>query len=125
MNRIYAIARGAVAGVWFYHGLVPKLIVRHPDEAAPLLDAGFSAARAAGMVRAAGVAEIAMAILLLVFWRWRGGFWVTIVLMAVALAGVAFTTPRLLGMAFNPVSLNLSMIALSAIGLQASTRTGA
>lgn len=120
MKTIHAIARTAIASIWFYHGLVPKLMVRHVDEFTPLLNSGFSEVQAARMVTLAGWAEIAMAVAMVAFWRWRGGYWVTITLMIAALVGVAVTTPRLLGMAFNPFSLNLAMIALSAIGLIAS-----
>ncbi len=122
MKAIYLVARGTVSAIWFYHGLVPKLLYKHPDEYAPLLASGFSPESAEWMVKAAGVAEIAAAAALLLFWRVRIGFWITIVLMAAALVSVAFTSPHLLVAAFNPVSLNLSMIALSAIGLLSSPK---
>lgn len=117
LNRIYAICRITVSFIWFYHGLVPKLLFKHVDEYTPLWAAGFSDLSAEWMVRMAGIAEIGMAIALLLFWRARSLFWVTIGLMGVALIGVAAASPRMLYAAFNPVSLNLSMMALSAIGL--------
>lgn len=121
MKSIYTIARVTVSGIWFYHGFVPKLLFKHPDEFAPILDSGFTPAQAAHLVTAAGILEISMAFILLIFWRSRIPFWVTIGLMVLALVSVSFTTPRLLYAAFNPVSLNLSMIALSVIGLRASS----
>ena len=117
IGRTHAIARLALAAVFFYHGLVPKLLFDHPDEAAPLLDGGFSPEEAWRLVRAAGIGEILFAAVLLVAWRSAWPLIVTIVLMIVALVGVATTTPRLLVAAFNPVSLNLCVIALAAIDL--------
>ncbi|MDP7236482.1 MAG: hypothetical protein QGI34_07095 [Candidatus Latescibacteria bacterium] len=32
-SRIYALCRCMVAFVWIYHGLAPKLIFQHEDEA--------------------------------------------------------------------------------------------
>ena len=53
-----------------------------------------------------GCAEIAMAILVLATWRWRGMFVVQAVLMVAALVGVAIRSPAYLTHAFNPVTLN-------------------
>jgi hypothetical protein len=39
-RRIHSIARGGLAVIFVYHGLVPKLLVHHPDEIAMLKDSG-------------------------------------------------------------------------------------
>lgn len=112
---VHALARMTLAFIWVYHGLVPKLIVMHPDELLPLLNAGFSQPLAALGVAAAGLAEIVFGLALLVFWNYRPLLLASIPLMLLALLGVGITAPELLTAAFNPVTLNLSVIALSLI----------
>jgi uncharacterized membrane protein YphA (DoxX/SURF4 family) len=114
-SLVYCIARLTVAFVWLYHGLVPKLIFHHPDELLPLLQGGFSGDAAHAVVNIAGVLEVTLGLALLVWWRSRRLLLLTIALMLFALVGVAFTAPTLLVAAFNPVTLNLSMIALAVI----------
>lgn len=114
---VYAICRLMVAFVWIYQGLVPKLLFANPDEGVMLADAGWSAESIFAAVRWAGFAEIAFGVLLIVAWRVRTLFAMTVVLMFVALAFVGMESPRYLSAAFNPVTLNLSMVALSVIGL--------
>jgi DoxX-like family len=114
------MARLGVAGVFLWHGLVPKLVFRHPDEAAMLTDAGISAATAAMGVTAAGVGEVALGVLLIVFWRWRAPLFVVMALMAMAVVLVGWHSPRFLVSAFNPVTLNGCVVVLSAIALVTS-----
>lgn len=117
--RIHALSRAAVAFVWIYHGLVPKLIFRDPVESEALVAGGFDVETSARLVAAAGWVEFVFGLLVLAFWRSRWPLIGTIALMAAALVGVTATVPHQLVGAFNPVSLNLLMIALSAVGLLA------
>jgi hypothetical protein len=82
-----------------------------------LAGAGWSAESIIAAVRWAGIAEIAFGVLLIVAWRVRTLFAMTIALMLVAIAFVGVESPRYLSAAFNPITLNLAMVALSAIGL--------
>ncbi len=111
-SLIYALARMAVVFVWLWHGLVPKLLCHHHDEQRMLRDAGVST----GVLPWFGGAEVAFGVVGLVFWRWRAYLAVTAGVMAVALAGVALRSPEYLTAAFNPVTLNLSVFALSVGG---------
>ena len=113
----YALSRLGLVFVFVWHGLVPKLIVRHEDEFLMLTEGGVSVASAETGVLVAGILEIALGLALLVLWRSRALLWTSIGLMVVALAGVGISAPRFLGHAFNPVTLNLCVIALAAIGL--------
>jgi hypothetical protein len=117
---IHAVARLCIAFVFLYHGLVPKLLYRHPTELAILLDAGLPASAAAMALVLIGLAEVAFAGVILAAWRTRWPFVATVVLMLGALAGVAHNSPGTLPAAFNPVTLNLSMAALAVIGWAAS-----
>jgi uncharacterized membrane protein len=113
----YAVSRVALSLVFIWHGLVPKLITRHEDEFLMLTEGGVSVDAASTGVLIAGIAEIALGLTLLILWRSRALLWLSIVLMLVALIGVAVSSPRFLGHAFNPVTLNLCVVALAAVGL--------
>jgi peptidoglycan/LPS O-acetylase OafA/YrhL len=70
-------------------------------------------------VALAGTLEVCFGILVLLLWKSRWPLWVTILLMMLALVGVAVSSPEYLTGAFNPVTLNLSVAALAAIALLA------
>jgi uncharacterized membrane protein YphA (DoxX/SURF4 family) len=111
-------ARLTIAAVWFWHGLIPKLLFRNADELTMLREAGLSAR----WLTWVGMAEILIGILVLCTWRRRSVLLVNAVLMVVATIVVAFWSAEYLTAAFNPVSLNLSVCALSVIGWIASAR---
>jgi len=119
-SLVYATARLAVAGVFLWHGLVPKLLFGHADEAVMITDAGVDAITARLGVTAAGIGEILLGILLIVWWRSRTLLAGVIALMAAAIVLVGWFSPRFLVSAFNPVTLNACVIALSAIALLSS-----
>lgn len=119
-SAIHALARLTLASVWLYHGLVPKLILHHPDELAMLTQAGLSAGAAQVAVRLVGGAEVAFGLLLLFGWRSRRLLLANIPLMLLALASVARSSPQYLVAAFNPLTLNLSVIALALAAYLAS-----
>ena len=108
----YTAARLAIIVVWGYHGAVPKLLFHDHDELALLAAQRLSAA----WLPFAGAAELALALLGPVLWRWQGYFVFTAVLMLLALGAVAFSAPAYLTHAFNPLTLNLSVAALCAAG---------
>lgn len=113
----YAVCRGAIAFVWFYHGLIPKLLYLHEDELAMNMAIGLSHAGAARMATIGGALEIVMAIVVLVFWRQRWPLLLTASAMVGLLAFVILVQPGLLGAAFNPVTTNVTVLALSVVGL--------
>jgi hypothetical protein len=106
--------------VFLWHGLVPKLLFRNPDEAAMLMDAGVGDAAAALGVTAAGIGEVVLAGAILVFWRSRTLLMLVVALMLAAIILVAWHSPRFVTAAFNPVTLNWSVVALAAIALVTS-----
>jgi len=113
----YGISRLTVAFIWIYHGLIPKLLFDHRDESAMLLAHGVSAGGVRGLIVAAGVAEVAFGLLVLIAWRARIFLVLTIIAMIVALVSVAVGSPDILVAAFNPVTLNVAVIALATIAL--------
>lgn len=116
---IHGVARGAVAAVWVYQGVAPKLLGPHPDELNLIQQAGISEAYAAPCAQALGGVEVAFGLLMLVAFHRRWPLLLTVVLMIAATVGVAVHSPSYLSAAFNPVSLNLAVIALASIGLLA------
>jgi DoxX-like family len=113
----HACARTTVALVFAYHGLVPKLLIRDADEIAMLQDAGVPSDWLPTALSAAGFAELAFAFVLLLFWRHRWPSVACLVLMLAATVAVIAFSPRYLGAAFNPLTLNLSVAALSLLDL--------
>jgi hypothetical protein len=118
LSVIHASARVAIALIWLWQGLVPKLLYNHADERSMMAASHLPA----GLVPFVGVAEIAIAAWAILSWRSRSFFAFNIIAMVAALANVAISSPSYLVAAFNPVTLNLAMIALSAIGYVASAK---
>jgi uncharacterized membrane protein YphA (DoxX/SURF4 family) len=115
---VHIIARAAVGFVWLYHGAIPKLIFQHPDELRIMHEAGVSVESAPAMIQIIGCAEVLVGLSLLVGIpppRWV--FILTIVFGVGTTIGVAVQSPHFLIAAFNPVSLNVLMIAMSLVGL--------
>lgn len=105
--------------VWFYHGLVPKLLLVHQSELDIWLDLGLSADSARTLVIASGVVEVVFAVLVVVYRHHRWPFILSILAMAGLLIGVAAVDPSVLGGSYNPVGVNLAMITLALIALAA------
>jgi hypothetical protein len=114
---VHFVARAGLALVFVYQGLAPKLLAAHRDEVAMLLDFGVAADNIEAMLRILGLAEVAFAFAVLIFWHRRWPSWLCLGLMFLAVAVVAVNSPRFLDAAFNPVSLNLAVACLAAVDL--------
>ena len=113
----HVCARSALAFVFAYHGLVPKLWLGNVDEIAMLRDGHVPPTAISTVLSGVGLAEILLSFVLLVLWRCRWPLLLCILLMAAATATVAITSPRYLGAAFNPITLNVSVAALAFVDL--------
>jgi len=116
LSVIHACSRFAIAFIWLWQGILPKLVFNDADERAMMAASHVSSA----MVPVAGFIEIAIAVCAILTWRKRSFFLLNIAAMVVALATVAITSPSYLFAAFNPVTLNLAMVALSVTGYVAA-----
>lgn len=114
---IHAISRLALAAIFIYHGLIPKLLTRNVDELAMVRDAGLAAGVAGSAVTALGILELSFAAALLVAWNRRWPLFVCLALMLLATAAVGMNSPRYFGAAFNPLTLNLAVVCLAGIDL--------
>jgi hypothetical protein len=120
LAALYSIARLALAFVWLYQGLVPKILYRHPDELRLLSRSGIAPESAEPMLLLVGLGEIALGLSFFFPRTGRLPFVLSLALLVAATVLVAVTSPADLTAAFNPVSLNMFGIALSAIGLIAA-----
>jgi hypothetical protein len=116
LSLIHATARLAIAAIWIWHGLIPKIAYPSADEQTMLTQAGIPLQSLPWI----GGAEIAIGLCVILAWRWRGMFAANIALMVIAVVSVAVNSPIYLKAAFNPVTLNLAVIALSIVGWIAS-----
>lgn len=120
---IHSVSQYTIAFVWMWHGLVPKLLMQHPDEYTPLLAMGIDQSTADIIVAASGYGEIAFGLLIIVLGKARWPYYLTIIGMSGLLLGVFFTSPELTLEAFNPVTLNILMIMMAVIAILSSHRS--
>ena len=116
---IHALARGTLAFVWIWHGLVPKLLAHDPTETLPLLRLGMTSDTAVGLVHAAAYGELVMGLATLVLWTWRPILLFEAVSFLALGTGATLLAPEMAGWAFNPVTLTLCLVALCLIGFVA------
>jgi uncharacterized membrane protein YphA (DoxX/SURF4 family) len=114
---MHVLARVTIALVFTYHGLVPKLLMRDADELNMLADAGVPPNWLSTTLSAVGIAELAFALILIVYPRHRWPPIACILMMFMATVTVVLCSPRFLTAAFNPLSLNASIAALCVLDL--------
>ncbi|UOQ97187.1 DoxX-like family protein [Hymenobacter sp. 5317J-9] len=116
---ITALVRFTLGFVWMYQGVVPKLLYPDTGELSILQGAGFSAGAARTVASAVGVGEILFGLL---FWvlpmqRLRPVYWLNMLGLVVLGAGALFSQPAVFVAPFNPLTLNLALVALAAVAL--------
>lgn len=116
-SLIHLVARWALAFVWVYQGLVPKILRQHADELEMVRQGGFSDSAALAVTQTVGWLEVMIGLAMLIAFHRAWPLITTIGLMVVATVAVAVNSPQFLSAAFNPVSLNVLMVALAVIGL--------
>lgn len=119
MRIIYRLARGTVAGVWIYSGLVPKVLFRDWSEMTLLRESGVDTPLLPYVTNSVGFLEILFGLATLVLWKRHWPLWMTVGVMAGALISVAQHSPRMLHAAFNPVTTNGMLIVLALVALWA------
>jgi uncharacterized membrane protein YphA (DoxX/SURF4 family) len=122
---VYTLARGTMAFIWFYHGLVPKLLYHDPAELDLLSKVGTPLQHLHAAATLAGVVEVLFASMLIILWRRTWPLWLTLVLMLVGIPVVAVSAPEYLSEAFNPVTLNVSLAIFAVIALICRPRADA
>ncbi|MHB8628215.1 MAG: DoxX-like family protein [Aggregatilineales bacterium] len=115
-SLIHSLARISIAFIWLYQGLVPKLLFTQRDELVMMREAGIAAGSVSQAVQLFGIAEIVFGIAMLVMWRRRWLFLINVGLMVLATLAIILNSSEYVVMAFNPVTLNLAVIAFAVIG---------
>ncbi|RYY21209.1 MAG: hypothetical protein EOO36_01385 [Cytophagaceae bacterium] len=110
------LTRATLGAVWIYQGVVPKLLYPNTGELRILQGAGFSAAAAHRVAAAVGVGEILFGLL---FWllparRLRPVYWLHLLGLLVLGGGALFSQPAVFVAPFNPLTLNLALMAMAA-----------
>lgn len=114
---VHTVARIGLALIFVYHALVPKMFGHHADEVAMLRDMGVPPGVTDVALAILALTELLLALALLFFWQRRWPPLVILSAMLPATIGVALSSPRFLGAAFNPVSLNLAVACLAIVDL--------
>jgi uncharacterized membrane protein YphA (DoxX/SURF4 family) len=116
-----AICRIAIAFVWIYQGIFPKLLGPHPDEIAMGMAFGLTEQDARLSSYASGAMEIVFGLLVLWLYRMRWPYVVTAAAVVLFLFTAVYA-PQWLYSAFNSTTLNLTVFALSIVALAEITR---
>jgi uncharacterized membrane protein YphA (DoxX/SURF4 family) len=111
------VARTALAVVFAYQGIVPKLLFAHVDEIAMVRAAGVPPQLTGTAVAALGIGEVATAAALLAAWSRSWPAWLSLAAMPIAAIVVVLFSPVFFAAAFNPFSLNVSVAALAVVDL--------
>lgn len=128
LAQIAWLARLALALVFIWHGLAPKILWLSPDEVAMIGAHGlpdYPLFPPEVIARIAGVAEILLGIVLLTVRRQRWPLLVAGAVLLALLLDVALFSPHLLIQAFNPLSTNLAALALCAVAWLAEAPSAA
>jgi hypothetical protein len=115
--KVLQICRFTIAFIWLYQGLVPKLLGPHHDELAMNMTLGMSEVSATSVAYIGGSLEILLGVLVLIFYKNAWIFLVTAVAMLGLFVFTAIYAPLFIVAAFNSTTINLSVVALSAIAL--------
>lgn len=121
----YNLSRTAIAFIWIYHGLIPKLLFTHATEL-ELVEKGPIVGSPEMTVLIAGIAEVIVGVGVVVFWNSRWPIYLSLGGFAVLLIGAVAISPAHATHAFNPVTLTISAILFCLIQLsEANSRSKA
>ena len=116
----YSISRFAIAFIWLYHGLIPKLIFQHATEL-ELINKGPVIGSAELTLLLAGIGEVLAGVCVLVFWNRIWPVYLSLFgFTALLIASIAISPGHAVH-AFNPITLTMSAIFFCLIQLSQST----
>jgi len=99
----------AIAFIWLYHGLLPKLIFRHETEI-ELISKGPMLGTAEQTLWLAGIGEVLLGLCVLIFWNRRWPIFLSIAGFVTLLIASIAIAPEQTVHAFNPITLTVSAI---------------
>ncbi|MED3564361.1 DoxX-like family protein [Bacillus xiapuensis] len=108
--------------VWLYHGLVPKIIAKHPEEVSMLSSlTSLEGTAAIKGVEIIGLLEILFAVVWLLYRKKRHLLALQMLFFPVLTISALITSPSMASHPFNPVTFNASLWILSIIGFLLAT----
>ena len=117
---VHAVARGALAAVWIYQGLVPKLLAPERGELAILRATGLLPGHEGFLLVLLGLAEVGLGLVMLARPASRWPLGTTLLLLPGFLLAALYAVPASFLAPFNPPTLILAMAALALIAWWAS-----
>ncbi len=114
---VYGLSRLTLAFVWFYQGLVPKLLFPDTGERSILEKARVFSGTEGTVLQMIGVGEMLFGLCFLIFWDSRIPLFVNIGALIFLTLIVVFSQPNLFVAPFNPITLNLLLIVIAVIAL--------
>ncbi len=109
------ITRYIISFSWLYHGIFPKLVHVAPLEKIITASLGLSNELSYLVTKSAGIGEVIFGVVFFIFYRNKTIVLLNIIGLSGLLCFVAFFQPQLLIEAFNPVTTNIALIALSLV----------
>ncbi|MDQ0207591.1 DoxX-like family protein [Alkalicoccobacillus murimartini] len=107
--------------VWFYHGLIPKLIFQHPEEVFMIKRAlGLNEELARNVVQLIGVGELCIAAIWLFYRKRRHLYLIQLIMFPLLTLSSIVLIPELISAPFNPITFNGALFILSIIGYYCS-----
>jgi hypothetical protein len=113
----HASAVGALALVWAWQGLVPKLLVRDSGELELLGAIHLFRGHEAQLLTAIGIGEMLFAVAIAARSRQRWPFVANLAVLPVLTIGALRANPREFTRPFNPAGLNVALAGLAAVAL--------
>lgn len=117
MHEIYLITRVSIFIIFFYHGLVPKILfgseqeILMNDTLIPMLSEQLA-------LQLSGWAEIAFSAVVLIFFNSKWPMYPVLLFSSGVTIALILTLPALFTDAFNPFTINLSLFVLAFINLK-------
>lgn len=109
------------AFIWIYQGLVPKLLAMHPQEKAMVANGlSLSDATATNIVFVIGLGEVLFGVIWLLYRKKRHLLTLQIIAFPLLTIAALVAAPETAIHPFNPITFNVSLIVLTAIGLLVS-----
>jgi hypothetical protein len=103
--------------IWIFQGFFPKILFPDSGELEMLRGLGFFAGYEESVLLAIGIGEVVFGLLFFIFGRKAGIYIWNTVLLIILTIGAAISNPVVFIEPFNPITLNIAMIALSMIGI--------
>ncbi|MEO0563973.1 MAG: DoxX-like family protein [Chloroflexota bacterium] len=115
-NPIHTTVRLTLAAIWFYLAIVPKFIFPENVEMDIMRASGMFPGLEREMFLVLGAVEFTLGCLMLFAWNRRFPWLLNVLFLLFITAVSVYSLPSVFTEPFNPMTLGVPMIALSAIG---------